>query len=130
MSHFTKIKTKISEKDLLIKTLDKLKLNWSKEKTLISLYNNEKYICDITIKQKNGHKIGFSKKNQSYELIYDEMFWVLPIPISLFNEKINTYYMLSLISKNLLKNGFEIKNIIKENENSHLKIKINALKYN
>ena len=62
MSHFTKIKTKISEKDLLIKTLDKLKLNWSKEKTLINLYNNEKYICDITIKQKNGHKIGFSKK--------------------------------------------------------------------
>jgi hypothetical protein len=130
MSHFTKIKTNITEEDLLIKTIDKLKLSWSKEKTLINLYNKEQNICDIAIKQENGHKIGFAKKNQSYELIYDEMFWVLPMPVSLFNEKISTYYVLNSINKNLLKNGFEIKNIIKENENSNLKIKINALRFN
>jgi len=38
MSHFTSIKTNITDQDLLIKTLDNLKLNWSKQKTLVNSY--------------------------------------------------------------------------------------------
>ena len=41
MSHFTSIKTNITDQDLLIKTLDNLKLNWAKQKTLVNSYNKE-----------------------------------------------------------------------------------------
>lgn len=130
MSHFTKVKTNITEKDLLIKTLDNLKLNWSRQKLLVSEYNSERYFCDLIIKQQNNHQIGFTQKNNCYELIYDEMFWNLPLTISSFNEKINSYYALNLITKNLSKNGFKIKDLTKQNEYGHVKIKINALRYN
>jgi Protein of unknown function (DUF1257) len=130
MSHFTTIKTKIFEEDLLLKTLDNLKLSWSRKEIIKNQFTNKQYFCDIIIKQRNNQKIGFLKKNNSYKLIYDEMFWDLPIPVSLFNQKINTYYTLNLVNKNLSENGFQIKNLIKEEVNSNIKIKINALRFN
>ena len=102
MSHFTTIKTKISEEDLLLKSLDNLKLNWSRKKIIINQFNNEEYFCNVIIKQKNNQEIGFLKKDNHYKLIFDEMFWSLPISISLFNQKINNQYTLNLINKNLL----------------------------
>jgi hypothetical protein len=130
MSHFTSIKTNITDQDLLIKTLDNLKLNWAKQKTLVNSYNKESKLCDIVIKQKNGHEIGFEKGLESYELVYDEMFWNLPITVSSFNDKLNSSYALNLISKNLLKHGFEINSLVKQNDYSNVKIKINALRFN
>lgn len=61
MSHFTKVKTKIKDQILLIKTLDNLKINWYKNKTLINQFNNEKYLCEILTKQKNLQEIGLKK---------------------------------------------------------------------
>jgi hypothetical protein len=130
MSHFTKVKTNITEKAVLIKTLDNLKLNWSKKKLLSSEYNSEKHYCDVIIKQQNNHEIGFALKTNSYELVYDEMFWNLGLTISSFTEKINTYYALNLITNNLSKNGFRINKLTEENEFGKIKIKINALRYN
>jgi len=130
MSHFTSIKTNITDQDLLIKTLDNLKLNWSKQKTLVNNYNKESKLCDIIIKQKNGHEIGFEKRLDSYELVYDEMFWNLPITVSCFNDKLNSSYALNVINKNLLKHGFEINSLVKQNDYSNVKIKINALRFN
>jgi Protein of unknown function (DUF1257) len=130
MSHFTTIKTKIIEQDLLLKTLDNLKLNWHKKQILVNQFSKEKYLCDILIKQKNNQNIGFLKKTDSYELIYDEIFWNLTNTVSSFNEKISSYYALNLIIKNLSKNGFEIKNLTEQKEFDNVKIKINALRFN
>jgi hypothetical protein len=58
------------------------------------------------------------------------MFWDLPITVSLFNQKINSYYTLNLVNKNLSENGFQIKNLIKEEAHNNIKIKINALRFN
>ena len=130
MSHFTTIKTKISEEDLLLKSLDNLKLNWSRKKIIINQFNNEEYFCNVIIKQKNNQEIGFLKKDNHYKLIFDEMFWSLPISISLFNQKINNQYTLNLINKNLLENGFLIKNLIHQEVSNNIKIKINAIRFN
>ena len=130
MSHFTSIKTNITDQDLLIKTLDKLKLSWSKQNVLVNNYNKESKVCDIIIKQQNGHEIGFEKRVDSYELVYDEMFWNLPITVSSFNDKLNSSYALNVITKNLLKHGFEINTLLKQNDYSNVKIKINALSFN
>ena len=127
MSHFTKVKTKIKDEILLIKTLDNLKINWYKNKTLINQFNNEKYLCEILTKQKNLQEIGLKKKLDNYELIYDEAFWSSSFPISLFYEKITNHYALNLINKKLKENGFEIKNLTKQKNFDN--IKINALYY-
>lgn len=127
MSHFTKVKTKIKDQILLIKTLDNLKINWYKNKTLINQFNNEKYLCEILTKQKNLQEIGLKKKLDNYELIYDEAFWSSSFPISLFYEKITNHYALNLINKKLKENGFEIKNLTKQKNFDN--IKINALYY-
>ena len=58
------------------------------------------------------------------------MFWNLPITVSSFNDKLNSSYALNLISKNLLKHGFEINSLVKQNDYSNVKIKINALRFN
>lgn len=130
MSHFIKLKTNITEEELLIKTLDNLKLDWTKQKILVKQYNNECYSNNIIVKYQNSEQGGFFKKNDSYELQYDEMFWTLPITISLFFEKINSYYALNLITKNLSENGFSINNILKENEHGSIKVKLNGLRFN
>ena len=127
MSHFTKVKTKIKDQILLIKTLDNLKINWYKNKTLINQFNNEKHLCEILTKQRNIQEIGLKKKSDYYELIYDETFWSLSFPISSFYEKITNYYALNLINKKLKENGFEIKNLTKQKNFDN--IKINALYY-
>lgn len=127
MSHFTKVKTKIKDQTILIKTLDTLKINWYKNKTLINQFNNEKHLCEILTKQRNIQEIGLKKKLDYYELIYDETFWSLSFPISSFYEKITNYYALNLINKKLKENGFEIKNLTKQKNFDN--IKINALYY-
>nr|YP_010443625.1 Ycf35 [Merotricha bacillata]UTE94512.1 Ycf35 [Merotricha bacillata] len=127
MSHFTKIKTKINDQIILIKTLDNLKINWYKNKTLINQFNNEKYLCEILTKQKNIQEIGLKKKLDHYELIYDQAFWSSSFPISLFYEKIINCYALNLINKKLKENRFEIKNLTKQKNFDN--IKINVLYY-
>lgn len=124
MSHFTKIKTKINDQIILIKTLDNLKINWYKNKTLINQFNNEKYLCEILTKQKNIQEIGLKKKLDHYELIYDEAFWSSSFPISLFYEKIINCYALNLINKKLKENRFEIKNLTKQKNFDNIKIKV------
>ena len=39
MSHFTTLKTNITDLSLLIKTLDNLNLNWIKQETVTNQYN-------------------------------------------------------------------------------------------
>jgi len=58
------------------------------------------------------------------------MFWNLPITVSCFNDKLNSSYALNVINKNLLKHGFEINSLVKQNDYSNVKIKINALRFN
>jgi len=129
MSHFTTLKTNITDLSLLIKTLDNLNLNWTKQETVTNQYNGENRVCDIVIKQENGHEIGFSKTNSVYELVYDEVFWQQPMTVSAFKDKLNTYYSLNLVTKNLSIEGFEVIDKTTENQYGNVKIKLNALRY-
>jgi hypothetical protein len=127
MSHFTSLKTKISDVEILIKILDKMKLNWYKP--VKTEYDKEKKLSNIIIKQKNGYDISFSKKSDFYELVYDEMFWQQPISTLAFTNKINYLYSLNLVTKNLSKEGY-IFNINKEETNyNNIKLKLNALRF-
>jgi hypothetical protein len=129
MSHFTSIKTNITEFDLLIKTLDNLEISWKKKNTITNFYNNESQQCEIVIKQPNNHEIGFVKIDSVYQLVYDESFWQQTLTINNFKNKLNTYYSLNLITKNLTKEGFEVIDKITQTNYGNVKIKLNALRY-
>ena len=101
MSHFTGLKTNISELILLIKTLDDLNIGWKKKNEVVNLFNGETQKCDLVIEQQNNHQIGFSKNGLVYELIYDEAFWQQSISVPNFKDQLNTYYSVNLVTKNL-----------------------------
>jgi hypothetical protein len=130
MSHFETLKTNITEQDLLLKTLDNLNINWFKKKVLRNRFNQQSYSCEIIIKQENDYEIGFKKKNNHYELIYDEMFWNQSITISQFKEKLQTFYTLNSVTKILNEEGFQIINKLENNNSQNIKIKFTALRYN
>jgi hypothetical protein len=129
MSHFTGLKTNISELDLLIKTLDDLNIGWEKKSEVVNLFNGETKKCALVIKQKNNHEIGFSKNGLNYELIYDEAFWQQSFSVSNFKDQLNTYYSVNLVTKNLNQEGFEVIEQTNETNFGNVKIKLNALRY-
>ena len=54
MSHFTKIKTKIYDLEILKKSLTDLNLEFTAENLEINGYNNQKASADLIIKQSNN----------------------------------------------------------------------------
>ena len=55
MSHFTKIKTKIYDLEILKKSLSDLNLEFTAENLEINGYNNQKASADLIIKQNNNY---------------------------------------------------------------------------
>ena len=49
--------------------------------------------------------------------------------VSAFKDKLNTYYSLNLVTKNLSIEGFEVIDKTTENQYGNVKIKLNALRY-
>jgi hypothetical protein len=129
MSHFSSLQTNISEIPVLLKTLDSLKLNWSKEKLIVNNYNGESIPCEIVIKHENKNEIGFSKIGSVYKLVYDEIFWQQSLTIKTFNDQISSAYSYNLITTILDKEGFKILENVKETNYGNVKIKLNALRF-
>ena len=60
MSHFTKIKTKLYNLDILKKSLEDLSLSTVLGNTEVRGYKNQTHIAELVIKQDNNHDIGFT----------------------------------------------------------------------
>ena len=72
MSHFTKLRTKMIDKECLVKTLKNLNYN-VEENSTIKGYGGRTHKGEIVIKTRRGYDIGFVKstRNSSYEIIAD-----------------------------------------------------------
>jgi hypothetical protein len=92
MSHFTKIKTKLYNLDLLKKSLTDLKLQWSNENQEIKDYNGGLQKVDIIVKQENNYDLGFKWNGSEYELVADLMFWSQPTSVDKFLGQLNQRY--------------------------------------
>ena len=84
MSHFTKIKTKLYNLEILKKSLDDLSLSTTLGNTEVRGYKNQKHIAELVIKQSNNHDIGFAWNGKEYELVTDLMFWAQPYSVDKF----------------------------------------------
>ena len=92
MSHFSKIKTKLYDRNILKKSLSDLKLEWTEQNQQIAGYQKQTHDAEIIVKQSNNYDIGFKWNGVEYELVTDLMFWAQPYSVDKFLNQINQRY--------------------------------------
>ena len=107
MSHFTHMKTCFRNLTYLEKALNRLDINYKKQKTNIVARNSELYTQNLVIPQSNGYDIEFAWNGQVYELVVDISFWEQPYPIENFIDKVSKQYAGEVIIGESHKMGFQ-----------------------
>nr|YP_009295198.1 hypothetical protein BI108_pgp197 [Dasya binghamiae]AOH77210.1 hypothetical protein [Dasya binghamiae] len=110
MSHFSKIKTNISDLDMLKKTLNDLNFDYSLDTT------NHILVFKSNIKVKP--LFSFSWDGNQYNLIADFNLWNLNISSDYFLEKLIQQYALNIITNESIISGFDLKTSIKMQDGS------------
>ena len=107
MSHFSKIKTKITNKPKLVKALQLLQYDVQENVELVNPidHQHEKVKVDVSI----GNDIGFRlNKDGVYELVADIQTWKDPVPPRRFVEKVTQQYAKATILDTIEERGFTI----------------------
>ena len=105
MSHFTYIKTRFQNLFYLEKALNKLNINYQKQR--MTRENSKSYNTDLMISQSNGYDIKFIWNEQEYELVADMSFWEQSSPIETFIDTISQQYAGEVIIGESQKIGFQ-----------------------
>ena len=105
MSHFTHIKTRFQNLFYLEKALNKLNINYKKERKVID--GSKSYQTNLVIPQSNGYDVEFSWNEQEYELISDLAFWTQSSSVQTFIDKISQQYAGQVIIGESQKIGFQ-----------------------
>ena len=105
MSHFTHIKTRFQNLFYLEKALNKLNINYEKQRKMIASSNS--YQTNLVIPQSNNYDIVFSWNEQEYELIADLAFWKQSSPVQTFIDKVSQQYAGQVIIGESQKIGFQ-----------------------
>ena len=107
MSHFSKIKTKITNKPKLVKALQLLQYDVQENIELVNPidHQHEKVRVDVSI----GNDIGFRLNNDGvYELVADIQTWKESVPPQRFIERVTQQYAKATILDTIQDKGFTI----------------------
>ena len=107
MSHFSKIRTKITNKPKLVKALQLLQYDVQENIELVNPldHQHEKVKVDVSI----GNDIGFRLNNDGvYELVADIQTWKESVPPQRFIEKVTQQYAKATILDTIQDKGFTI----------------------
>ena len=99
MSHFSKIKTKLTDRGTLLKALLVLgeKVDVNQELVNPVGHDHDKVLCEVTI----GTDIGFRRnKSGTYELVTDIQTWSRSIPPKRFIDKVAQEYAITTVLDN------------------------------
>nr|QUE29558.1 Ycf35 [Erythrotrichia foliiformis] len=107
MSHFSKIKTIIKDRDMLKLSLIDLGLDFDESNREIVGYGSETCVAEIVIEQSNNYDFGFAWNGDEYELVVDPQFWRQPWSIESFLERLAQSYAYHAVTKEGLVFGFE-----------------------
>ena len=107
MSHFTKVKTKLYDLNILKKSLSDLKLEWTDESQVVRGYKGQKQQAEIVIHQNNNYDLGFKWNGNEYELVADLMFWAQPHSVDRFLNQITQRYAYNSIIQVSEKQDFQ-----------------------
>ena len=120
MSHFSTIKTKIKETEPLIRALDLLGYNPSKDEKFVKGYQGKFTAVDISLDLPENTKVGFKwdNKTNSYELVTDLDLWKYNLPVERFISKVTQMYAYQTIISQTQKDGYQIVEQKHENDGS------------
>lgn len=105
MSHFSHIKTRFQNLFYLEKALNKLNINYKKQRKVMD--DSKSYNTNLIIPQSNGYDVEFSWNEQEYELVADLAFWKESSPVEIFIDKISQQYAGQVILGESQKIGFQ-----------------------
>lgn len=118
MSHFTRIKTKLSDGDLVEETLRALGLKYSRKNEAIRGWGSGVTRAEFRITMgTSSYDIGLQRKGNSYEVIADWM-GVRGISREKFVSDLNRTYALLGTKKLLEKQGFNVSSEVKQKDGS------------
>jgi len=107
MSHFTHMKTRFQNLFYLEKALNRLNINYKREKKIFNNSDSKFYTVNLVISQSNGYDIEFSWNTQEYELVADMSFWEQSYPVESFIDKVSQQYAGEVIIGESQKIGFQ-----------------------
>lgn len=121
MSHFTKIKTTLTDLDLLKLSLDDLSISCDPDVKLMKGYKNQEHFANLVIKQSNGYDVGFTWNGMEYQLVADLQFWQQPWSVETFLDKVSQRYAYNSIVKATQSKGFQMVQEVSQ-ENGSIKL--------
>jgi hypothetical protein len=121
MSHFTKIKTALTDLNLLKKSLDDLSIKWNANIKSMKGYKNQEHFANLIIKQGNGYDLGFTWNGMEYQLIADLQFWQQPWSVETFLDKVSQRYAYNAIIQTTEVEGFQMIQEVNQ-ENGSIKL--------
>jgi hypothetical protein len=107
MSHFTNLKTSFKNLLHLENALNKLEIQYKREKKVSESTNSKLYNVNLVIPQSNNYDITFNWNGEEYELILDASFWIQPYPVESFINKLSQHYANDVIITESQKIGFQ-----------------------
>ena len=127
MSHFSTIKTKITDRDALIEALERLgervNVPWKGTSVVELVITNPSHAeehptmeVDIAIGVDIGFK--FNEKTGSFEFYSDHATWEKDIPVERFLEKLTQQYARMMIHRTIKEEGFEVQEECEMDDNS------------
>ena len=120
MSHFSTIKTKLKEKQPLIKALNQLGYVINQEKKFVKGFRGQFTAVDISMDLPSNTKVGFKWDNNSnaYELVTDLDLWKFEIPVERFISKVTQMYAYETIISKTKEDGYQIVEQKNQNDGS------------
>lgn len=113
MSHFTKIRSKITDKVFLKKAISDMELEYQEGKLKAKGWLWKKKKADLIIPTKSGYDIGFSFNGETYDIVAD---WdsIKDVDQATFMDTLNQRYAYNVVKDTLCQQGFLLTN--EENE--------------
>jgi hypothetical protein len=108
MSHFSQIKTQIRDLTALQAALSDLGMEWKSGPQPVKGYRGQTQTADVVIEQENGYDIGFSRKDQGYELVADLQYWQQPLSVQGFLNRLTQRYAYHAVLQETARQGFQL----------------------
>ena len=116
MSHFSTIKTKLTNEDHLLKALRVLQYPAYIDKRLQNPVDHRHEEVEVQIAV--GNKMGFKWNGTEYDLIVELDAWDLDVPVQRFIDKITQQYAIASIETDTAKEGFTVESKVENVDGS------------
>ena len=123
MSHFTRMKTKLSKKNHIVQALRNLGYEPKPGKVRIRGYGGQEAEVDVMIPTGNpGYDLGFRKQGNTYEMVAD-WYGIHNIDRDAFLKKVQQRYAYHAVMERMKEQGFDLVEEEEEDNTIHLTVR-------